>query len=208
MNKGNQMAVPLPTDDQVFITPADIRKRYGNFSPNTFKYWQDNDLVTKLRNGLYLNTSFEVSSEVDQYVIANELYAPSYVSLHTALNYYSLIPEYVFEVISVTTKKTNMLELGNDRYRYHTIKPGLFWGYETVPWHGHCYNIAYPEKAILDLAYLEPQFSDRDWIEGMRFDAEGIRELDWDRMHLFACQMESEVVMQRIALLLEVFADA
>ena len=210
VKKRNGMAAtPLPADDQIFITPADIRKRYGNFSPNTFKYWQDKGLARKLRNGMYLNNRFAVGSEVDEFILANRIYEPSYVSLHSALNYYGLIPEYVMETISISTKKTKLIELGNNRFRYHTIKPELFWGYETVPWHGSSYNIAYPEKAILDLAYLEPLFSDRDWIEEMRFDRWGIKEdLDWDRMHLFACQFNSEVVMQRIALLLDVFADA
>jgi predicted transcriptional regulator of viral defense system len=202
------MAFPVPDDDQIFITPADIRKRYGNFSPNIFKHWQDNQLARKLRNGLYLNDAFEVKTTVDEYMIANELYEPSYVSLHSALNYYGLIPEFVIEVISVTTKKTKFIQQGHARYRYHTLKPELFWGYENVPWHGGYYSIAYPEKALLDLAYLEPLFSDRDWIEEMRFDPWGIKEdLNWDRMMLFAYQMKSEVVMKRIALLLEVFAD-
>ena len=202
------MAVPPPADDQVFITPASLRKRYGNFSPNLFKSWQDRDLVRKLRNGLYLNDSFEVYAEPDQYIIANKMYAPSYISLHTALNYYGLIPEYAVEVISISTKKTTLLQRSGTRYRYHTVKPELFWGYENVPWHGEYYSIAYPEKALLDLAYLEPQFSDRSWIEEMRFDRWGIMEdLNWDRMMLFSHMMKSEVVMQRIALLLELFSD-
>ena len=200
------MAVPPPEDDQIFITPASIRKRYGDFSPNTFKTWQDKDLVRKLRNGLYLNNAFEVGTRVDKFVIANELYAPSYISLYTALSYYSLIPEYVIEILSVTTNKTKQFLRKDTRYRYHTLKPELFWGYENVPWRGTTYSVAYPEKAILDLAYLEPRFSDRGWIEEMRFDRWGIMEdLNWDRMMLFSHMMQSEVVMQRIALLLDVF---
>ena len=203
------MAVPLPTDDQIFITPADIRKRYGNFSPNTFKSWQDRDLVRKLRNGMYVNKRFRVETRVDKYLIANVLYRPSYVSLHSALSYYSLIPEHVVEIISVTTKKTNFIQQEGTRYRFHTMKPEHFWGYENVPWRGESYCIAYPEKAILDLAYLEPNFSDHDWVAGMRFDRWGIMEdLDWDRMHLFAHQFDSEVILQRVAVLLDVMADA
>ena len=202
------MAVPPPEDDQVFITPASLRKRYGNFSPNLFKSWQDRDLVRKLRNGLYVNNAFEVRTRVDKFAIANELYTPSYVSLHTALSYYGLIPEYVIEVISVSTKKTKHLVQDGTRYRYHTIKPELFWGYENVPWRGTMYSVAYPEKALLDLAYLEPQFSDRDWVEEMRFDRWGIMEdLNWDRMMIFSHLMKSEVVMQRITVLLDLFAD-
>ena len=202
------MAVPPPEDDEIFITPAGIRKRYGNFDPNTFKYWQDKDLVRKLRNGLYLNNAFEVKGKVDQFMIANHLYEPSYVSLHSALHYYGLIPEFPYEVTSVTTKKTTRTEYGRKRYSYRTLKPELFFGFENVPWRGQHYSVAYPEKAILDLAYLEPQFSDPAWVEEMRFDRWGVMEdLDWDRMMLFAQIMNSEVVCQRIAVLLDVFAD-
>ncbi|MCP9236673.1 hypothetical protein [Lewinella sp. JB7] len=207
MKKGNEMAIPPPSDDQIFITPASIRKRYGDFNPNLFKSWQDKNLVRKLRNGLYMNNAFQIKSRVDKYAIANRLYEPSYVSLHSALDYYDLIPEHVFEVISVSTKKTKEVSIGDTRYRYHTIKPELYFGYENVPWRGSQYSIAYPEKALLDLAYLEPLFSDRDWIEEMRFDEWGIRELNYDRLMLFAHVMDSEVVMQRITLLLEVTAD-
>ena len=203
------MVYPVPTDDQIFITPADLRKRYGAFNPNTFKRWQDDGLASKVRNGMYLNSRFEVYSEVDQFIIANQLYAPSYISLLSAIHYYGLIPEYVVEVTSITTQKTKFMVKGHKRFRYHTIKPELFWGYESVPWHGAYYNIAYPEKALLDLAYLEPLFSDRDWIEEMRFDQWGITEdLDWNRMDLFVHQFNSTVVTDRIALLREVFVDA
>lgn len=202
------MAAIVPTDDQVFITPADLRKRYGNYGPNIFKSWQDKDLVRKLRNGMYVNATFKTETRVDKYMIANEIYAPSYVSLYSALSYYSLIPEHVIEVISVSTKKTKYLFQDGSRYRFHTIKPELFWGYENVPWRGSYYSIAYPEKALLDLAYLEPLFSDSGWIEEMRFDRWGIKEdIDWDRLILFAHQFKSEIVMQRIGLLLEIISN-
>ena len=201
------MAIPPPTADQIFITPADLRKRYGNFDPNTFTYWQDKDLVRKLRNGLYLNNAFEIRGKVDQFMIANHLYEPSYVSLHSALHYYGLIPEFVYEVTSVSPKKTKQVNLANRRYHYRTLKPELFFGFENVPWRGGHYSIAYPEKAILDLAYLEPRFSDHAWVEELRFDRGGIMELDWDRLTHFSHIMNSEVVRQRIAVLLDVLAD-
>ena len=40
------------------------------------------------------------------------------------------------------------------RIEYHRIPPSLFYGYEKVESHGSYYNVALPEKAIIDLAYL------------------------------------------------------
>ncbi len=193
--------------DRVFITPSLLRVRYGgDFDPNVFKRWQDRGEIIKIRNGLYLNKGYDISSQVDMYCIANELYPPSYVSLHTALSYYGLIPEQVYEIISVSTRKTKNFDIGPTRYRFHHFKPALFYGYETVPWKTNTYKIASPEKAILDLAYLEPQFSDPGWLEEMRFDQFGLRDdLDWNTMYAYASEMKSETVMKRIALLLEVY---
>lgn len=194
-------------EEAIFIQPVDIAKRYDNqVDPNLFKRWQHNGLVRKLKNGLYLNQNFEVRSEVDQYAIANRLYEPSYVSLHSALNYYSLIPEYVTEVISVSTKKTKDFTVDGTRFRYRKIKPDYHFGMETVEWRGTSYTIAQPEKALLDLAYLEPLFSDANWLEEMGFDRFGLKEdLDWSRMFLYAHRMKSKTVFERIGLLLNVY---
>ncbi|MEL6669297.1 MAG: hypothetical protein AAFP08_10035, partial [Bacteroidota bacterium] len=56
-----------------FITPLQLRKRYGKYDPNVFKRWQEQGKVEKIRNGLYLSSSFEHYSEVDTFKIANRL---------------------------------------------------------------------------------------------------------------------------------------
>lgn len=189
-----------------FIRPNEFRLRYdGKVDPNLYKRWSDQGLIRKLRNGLYLNNQWKEESEVDRFTIANNLYEPSYVSLYSALYYYSLIPEMVVEVTSISTKKTKQFIIDDRRYKYQTIKPNMFFGMTTVPWKGSTYVIAEPEKAILDLAYLEPQFDSEDWIEGMRFDTFGINEdLNWNKMYLYAHQINSKVVFERIASLLNV----
>ena len=192
--------------DKAFITPNDLRKRYGSFDPNVFTRWQRQGRVEKVRNGLYRNVAHEIYSEVDAYALANQLYEPSYVSLHTALAYYALIPEYVVEVISVATKKTADFRIGTDRYRYRQIRSDYFFGYEDVPWKGSFYRIATPEKALIDMAYLEPNFSDPEWLEEMRFDHFGLREdVKWDYMMADAWAMDSIRVIQRLELLKRVY---
>lgn len=194
-------------EEKTFIRPVDMRKRYGeNYDPNIFKRWMDEGRVEKLRNGVYLNKKFELKGNLDQFIIARDLYQPSYVSMISALRYYNFIPETVYEVTSITTQKTNSFTNAIGRFSYRSIKPELYWGYKTVPWHGGYYNIASPEKTLLDLAYLEPNFSDREWLEGMRFDAEEMLiTLDLSLMAFYAKVMKSPVLKDRISLLIDTF---
>jgi len=198
-----QLEMPV---DRVFITPNLLKLRYIDYDPNVFKRWQDDHKIIKLRNGLYLNRAFEIESRVDKFMVANRMYEPSYVSLYTALHYYSLIPEHVVEINSISTRKTKHFEFGINRLTYQKVKPELFFGYEEVPWRGGTYRIAYPEKAILDLAYLEPNFSDPDWLESMRFDYFGLREdIDWEQMYRLNYCFNSDTVSKRIGLLRDVY---
>ncbi len=96
------MAIEVPAG-KIFITPADLRKRYGDFDPAIFTRWQEEGKVDKIRDGLYLSGEFELRGDLDRFVIAEELYSPSYISLHSALRYYNFIPETVYQVTSVTS---------------------------------------------------------------------------------------------------------
>lgn len=192
--------------DRIFITTDYMRKRYGRFDPNVFKRWEAKGEVEKVRNGLYLKGSYKPFHDVDYFSIANEMYQPSYISTISALRYWNLIPETVYTVSSVTTRKTKSFEYRSTQFTYQRIKPSLFFGYEVVKWKGMPYRIAKPEKALLDLAYLEPLFSDPDWLEEMRFDYHELKEgLDWTTMFLFAHQMDSDTVFKRIGLLHEIY---
>ncbi|MEM6396019.1 MAG: hypothetical protein AAF741_06700 [Bacteroidota bacterium] len=193
-------------EDWTFITPQLLRKRYGQFDPNVFKRWQDQGKVEKVRNGLYRRTAHEMRGELDRYSIAYQIYPPSYVSLHSALKYHGFIPETVFEVTSVSTRKTKMIEFRNTRYRYRQIKDDLFWGYREETWRGLTYWLATPEKALIDLAYMEPQFSERDWLEEMRFDEMELSDtIDWVKMMIYADRIKSDTLNKRIGLLLDVY---
>lgn len=194
-------------EEKTFIRPVDMRKRYGeNYDPNIFKRWADEGRVEKLRNGVYLNSNFKFRGELDRFIVARDMYQPSYVSMYSALRHYNFIPEIVYETTSITTRKTNVFENAHGRFRYQSIKPEMFWGYGMVAWNGGYYNMARPEKALLDMAYLEPNFSDRDWLEGMRFDPEELMmALDISLMAFYAKVMKSPVLKDRISLLFETY---
>jgi len=176
----------------------------GVFDPNVFTRWQRSGELIKLRNGVYLRSDFQIRGDVDRFLIAGNLYHPSYISLYSALRYYNFIPESVYEVTSVSTRKSKSFTVRDTTYTYRHLKDNLFFGYQVVQWKGEPFLMATPEKALLDLAYLEPQFSEHSWVEGMRFDMMEIEDrLNWVNMFLYADIIGSDTVKKRITVLIE-----
>jgi predicted transcriptional regulator of viral defense system len=91
------------------------------------------------------------------FLVANRMVRGSYVSLQSALAYYSLIPEYVAVTTCVTTARPARWETPLGAYVFRDIKPDLFYGYLRIDLGGgqHAF-VASPEKALLDLVYLQP----------------------------------------------------
>jgi predicted transcriptional regulator of viral defense system len=176
-----------------------MRKKYGSYDPNIFRRWVDQGKVEKVRNGVYRSTDIVMESDWDRYVIASMLQYPSYISLHSALYFYNLIPEYVFNVTSVSTKKTQEYTFRGAQYTFQQLKPSLYFGYQVFSWKGNQFRIALLEKAILDFAYLEPLFIDPDWLEEMRFDEDVLQEeVNWTILKSFAEKMNSPTIFRKI----------
>ena len=105
-----------------------------------------------IKRGLY---SFP-NSKVDEFVLANKIYTPSYVSLESALNIYGIIPDIVANITSVTPVTSKRFNTALGTYIYSKINKSLYFGYESVLDNESklYYNIASPEKALLDYIYV------------------------------------------------------
>ena len=68
---------------------------------------QDGHIV-RLKRGLYVRSAADGATIIPM-LIANHIYGPSYVSMHTALRHYRLIPERVYETQSMTIKHTYLV---------------------------------------------------------------------------------------------------
>ena len=121
------------------------------------------DLV-RLKRGVYRLAE----AEVDELVLAGWLYKPSYVSLESVLQMCGVIPEVVGKVTSVTTVTSKEIKTGEGVFLYSKIAKELFFGYEKVKDEksGLYYNLAEPEKALLDWIYVRRVKS----LEGERVD--------------------------------------
>src|SRR3989338_4096794 len=76
------------------------------------RYKKSGYLISQRRSVYYL-----AGEAGDKYKIANKVYAPSYVSLDSALSKYDIIPETVYAITSVTTKATREFSDNQTVYR-------------------------------------------------------------------------------------------
>ena len=122
---------------------------------NQLNRWQKRKLVVKLKKSLYLLNQNDRKIHPGRAFLANQLYAPSYVSLEYALNFYGLIPEKVVDITSVTTKKTNVFKNEEGHFIYQHIKREAYTGFRSLKdEEGLTFFMAHPEKAMVDFLYL------------------------------------------------------
>lgn len=88
------------------------------------------------------------------FFLANIIYQPSYISLESALSHYSIIPESVYGITSVTTKPTREFTITGRGFYYQTIKKSTFSGYEPKVIADDTVLIANKEKALADYLYF------------------------------------------------------
>lgn len=155
------------------IKSADVQRQLSR--------WTKAGRLYQLRRGLYALAPPYQKTKPHPFLVANRMVQGAYVSLQSALAFYGLIPEHVPVVTSVTTARPRRWEtpLGNFEFRH--IKADLFWGYRLVDV-GDTQQafIARPEKAILDLVYLEPNADSPEYLRQLRL--QNLEKLDLARL--------------------------
>ena len=108
--------------------------------------------IVRLKRGLYVVSSQESGIPLNNFLLANHIYGPSYVSLQTALRYYGLIPEHVFLTMSLATKHSRSFSTPVGSFSYYNCAPEYFSiGVRSVIEDGVGFLVASPEKAVCDL---------------------------------------------------------
>ncbi|MBI4994493.1 hypothetical protein HZC21_02505 [Candidatus Peregrinibacteria bacterium] len=94
------------------------------------------------------------------------------MSLEIALKHYGFIPEEIFQITSVSTKKTTNFKTSIGNFSYRQIKPSLYWGYKLMEFGSQKILLAEPEKAILDYLYMNSKLKTLNDFEGMRINVD------------------------------------
>lgn len=188
------------------FSTAQVRAIYPDFHRGNYSQWQNAGYIVPLRQGWYAFADYIDKPDCARY-IASRIYTPSYISLHTALSYYGIIPEAVVEITSITTRKTARFTNRFASFSYQTVKPDLFWGYEPKSMHdGQTFMLATPEKALIDLFYLYPQYSSMEEMRELRLDEDFMHnELNMAQLQDYAKRINSPVLNKRVKLLLKTY---
>jgi predicted transcriptional regulator of viral defense system len=176
------------------------------FDRNNFVRWVKKGLLIRLRQGYYTFPEFKGQPDYTLF-FANRIYRPSYISLHTALAFYGLIPEAVVQVTSVTSLKTASFENEFAEYNYRTIQQELMFGYVHKPIaDSKSILLAQPEKALLDLLYLYPFYSTEQEMEELRLDEDYLEEeFDFNRLEDYKVRFKNKALEKRVRILLNTY---
>ncbi len=141
--------------------------------------------LLRLKRGLYIVNPAWSGKRICNELVANHLYSPSYVSMHTALRWYGLIPEHVYLVQSMTLKHSRVFENALGRFSYIGVDRDYFpIGLRQEEAEGTNFIIASPEKALCDLICATPGVNLRYQKEAQAFLEEDMR-FDMDAFSQF-----------------------
>ena len=185
------------------VDPADVRKQLSR--------WTKTGRVLQLRRVLYALAPPYQKVKPHPFLVANRLAPGSYISLQSALAHYGLIPEYVPMVTSVGPGRPQQWTTPFGTFALRHIKPDLLFGYERIQvapsqsGFSQSAFIALPEKALLDLLYLEPNSAKSEYIHELRL--QNLESLDTGRMMRLAEESNSRKLRAATTLIADLAAQ-
>jgi hypothetical protein len=173
----------LVKDQPVFETGLLLT---GNADPKEIRRqlsrWSQTEKIHQLRRGVYTLAPLYQHIPPHPFLAANKLLVGSYVSLQSALAYYGMIPESVPRTTSVTMSRPAQWDGG---FMFQHLAPQLCFGYQSVEvLRGQYAFIAFPEKALLDLAHLTPDSDSFEYLSELRL--QNLEQLNLRRLNEFA----------------------
>jgi len=187
------------------ISVHQVDATFPGFDRNNLTRWQRKGLLVKLRQGFYAFPEYKSQPNYG-FFVSNYIYRPSYISLHTALAFYGIIPEAVTQITAVSALKTADFENPFGSFSYMKMKPKLIFGYNILPLNNHSIHIAQPEKAILDLLYLYPFYNTESEIANLRFDEDFVcNELDVGKLSLYLDKFNNKKLTKRVEILTNLY---
>lgn len=160
----------------------DYRRPYDKINELTRQ-----DLLIQVKRGVFIPGSRLSVQAPEKLLLANHLWGPSYVSSDSALSYWGLIPERVYEIFSMTTNLAKTYKTPVGRFRYIRLPlPYYSFGIQRVELATkQMALIAGKEKSLCDKIVTTPGLKLRSvrqtrefLLEDLRISRESLRELN------------------------------
>lgn len=178
-----------PLFESAMLLAGDVDKRSIR---RQLSLWSQSGRLHQLRRGVYMLADPYRKVTPHPFLTANRLVRGSYVSCQSALAHYGLIPEHTPTVISVTRSRPGEWQTAVGRFVYRHISMERFWGYSQeivirstgAASQAQTAFVAAPEKALLDLIYLQPGADDVDSLQNLRL--QHLDRLDLEQLQIMA----------------------
>ena len=147
-------------------------------------------ILVRIKKGLYCFGKAYRRRSVERAYAANLIYGPSYISLEYALYFYGMIPEMVYTVTSVTTKRSKEFDTPLGNFYYRMLSGNRYSnGFTLHSTEASSFLIATPEKALVDKVWTDSRFDgakvsdfEHYLTEDLRIEKKALRKLNRDDM--------------------------
>ena len=159
--------------------------------------WTKAGRFHQIRRGLYALATPYQKVKPHPFLVANRMVRASFVSCQSALEFHGLIPEHTPAVVSVTTSRPGRWKTPLGDFEFRHIKKELFSGYQLSDLGvGQKAFVATPEKALLDVVYLQPGGDAESYLNELRL--KNLEKLDIASLQLLAAKSRSPKLVRAV----------
>jgi len=144
----------------------------GATARNRVNYYVETGNLYHIRRGIYAK-----SEKYDHLELATRIFTPAYISFETVLGHAGITFQY-YSQIFVASYQTKEIVVAQQKIAFKTLKNSILTNSTGVE-NRENYSIASPERAFLDVLYLNKSY---------HFD--NLSSLDWDRVNLILAVYE------------------
>lgn len=184
---GWQLRSLVKNEEIDYVQLSGILSNYQN-PRNKIHQFIKTKVLIRVKKGLYVFGPEYAREPFYKEVLANQIYGPSAISLEYALAYYSMIPERVEMLTSITTKRNKTYDTPLGRFTYRYLHPKKYSvGLTQLTLNStHPILIATPEKALADvltfghrkISLVTLQELSEYLYDDLRIEPESIEKLD------------------------------
>lgn len=181
------------------FTVEDVNKHYNNMDSarSAIKRLMKDGMVAKIRNNMYTCISGETGAPVaNRYQIASKITPTSYISHHTAMEYYGITDQVYYDVY--VASETSFREFEFDGYTYHYVTSKDLEGVETPAFSGGI-RVTNLERTLVD------SVKDMDKIAGIEEviqDISSMKRMQEKRVLKYLELLSNQFLYQKMGFLL------